>query len=171
MNGLVIRKESAKDVSGIRRVHETAFGQPAEARLVDALRDADAVTLSLLAELDDQVVGHILFSPAVVVSGYSESPAVALAPVAVSPEYQKQGIGSALIEQALTELRDAGHGLVIVLGHPDYYPRFGFVPASRFGISCPFDVPDEVFMVHVLRESAAPQGGGIVRYHAAFSDM
>lgn len=171
MSELLIRPEAAHDVAAIRQVNEKAFGRPAEARLVDALRASGAALLSLIAEHDGEIVGHVLFSPAAVVSGDSETPAVALAPVAVLPEHQKQGIGSALIEQGLAELRDAGHGLVIVLGHPDYYPRFGFVPASRFGIRCPFDVPDEVFMVHELREGAAPQGGGVVRYRPEFDGL
>ncbi|MEZ6192884.1 MAG: N-acetyltransferase [Phycisphaerales bacterium] len=171
MSELLIRPEAGHDEAAIRHINEQAFGQPAEARLVDALRAGGGALLSLVAERDGMIVGHVLFSPAAVVSAEAETHALALAPIAVLPGYQKQGVGSALIEQSLAELRDASHGLVIVLGHPDYYPRFGFVPASRFRISCPFDVPDEAFMALELREGAAPQGGGVVRYHAAFSDM
>lgn len=171
MHELFIRREAEHDVAAIRHVNERAFGQPDEARLVDALRAGGAVLLSLVAERDGMVVGHVLFSPAKVVGERAETQAAALAPIAVLPGYQKTGVGSSLVRQGLAELRDAGHGLVIVLGHPDYYPRFGFVPASTFGIGCPFDVPDEAFMVLELRNGAAPPGGGVVRYRPEFDGL
>ena len=167
MSGLVIRREAAHDVSVIRHVNEQAFGQPAEARLVDALRAGGAVLLSLVAERDGMIVGHVLFSSAKILGDANETHAVALAPIAVLPEYQQTGVGSALIRQGLAELRDAGHGLVIVLGHPGYYPRFGFVTASRFGIRCPFKVPGEAFMVTKLRSDVVLPSG-MVQYHKAF---
>ncbi len=168
MDDLVIREESVGDVAAIRHINERAFGQQSEARLVDALRGDKAVTLSLVAECGGVVVGHILFSPAHVVAGEAESDVVALAPMAVLPEHQRSGVGSALILEGLARLRDAGHGLLVVLGHSEYYPRFGFVRASRLDIRCPFDVPDEAYMAIELREDTAPAGGGEVRYHGAF---
>jgi putative acetyltransferase len=166
-----IRLETHVDIPAIRRVNEEAFGQPGEAGLVDALRDHGAVTLSLIAEWEEDVVGHILFSPAHVVGDGVQADAVALAPIAVLPAYQRVGIGTAMVGRGLDLLREAGHGLVIVLGHPDYYPRFGFIPASRWGIRCPFEVPDEVFMALELREVSAPDGGGVVRYRREFEAL
>lgn len=171
MSGPLIRPETDDDASAIRRVNEQAFGQPAEALLVEALRENGASLLSLVAENDNQVVGHILFSPAHIKSDESETPAVALAPVAVLPDHQRKGVGTALILQGLAVLHDMGHGLVIVLGHPGYYPKFGFTPASRFGIRCPFEVPDEAFMALELREGAAPRSGGVVRYRPEFDAL
>jgi putative acetyltransferase len=164
-----IRRETDSDIDAVHRVNEVAFGQPGEAALVDALRENGADILSLVAERGGEVVGHILFSPAHVVSDDGEeTDAVALAPIAVLPAHQRTGVGAALIEQGLTTLREAGHGLVIVLGHAAYYPRFGFVPASMFSIRCPFDVPDEAFMAMELRKGATPDGGGVVRYRPEF---
>jgi putative acetyltransferase len=171
MKNISIRPEDPAERSTIRRINEQAFDQPAEAGLVDALRDHGAVTLSLVAERDGDVVGHILFSPAHVVGEHGEADAVALAPMSVLPEYQGTGIGTAMVSRGLEMLREAGHGLVIVLGHPGYYPRFGFVPATRFGIRCPFEVPSEAFLAMELREGAAPAGGGVVRYRSEFSDV
>jgi putative acetyltransferase len=140
---VVVRPESLGDISAIREVDERAFGRPAEANLVDALRARRKVVLSLVAVLDGRVVGHILFSPAAIESGAGLFPVVALAPMAVLPEYQRQGVGSLLVSAGLEECRRLGHECVIVLGHAEYYPRFGFVPASRYGIKSEFDVPDE----------------------------
>lgn len=161
---IVVREEQAGDVAAIRVVHERAFPQHAEADLVDTLRANGAVTLSLVAVLDDAVVGHILFSPATIEGEHGVAPAVGLAPMAVLPEHQRQGIGSALVAAGLAQLRASEHGLVIVLGHPEYYPRFGFEPARRLGITCTFDVPDEVFMAQELRRGACLAGGGLARY-------
>ncbi len=171
MNDIAIRPETPDDIPAIRRVNELAFDQPAEAGLVDALRDHGAVTLSLVAEVGGEVVGHILFSPGHVVGDHGEADAIALAPMAVLPKHQRTGIGSAMANHGLDLLRHAGHGLVIVLGHPGYYPRFGFVPASRYGIRCPFEAPDEAFMVIELREDAAPAYGGVVRYRPEFEGV
>lgn len=171
MTGLVIRLERSDDVTAVRRVNEQAFDQPGEAVLVDTLRDHGAVTLSLVAERDGDVVGHILFSPAQVVGDHGETDAVALAPMAVLPEYQRTGIGTAMVKRGLELLREGGHGLVIVLGHRAYYPRFGFLPASRWDIRCPFEVPDEVFMALELYGGAAADGGGVVRYRREFDGV
>ncbi len=161
---VVIREERSEDAPGIRRVNELAFARPAEADLVDALRDAGAVTLSLLAEREGRIVGHILFSPVTIESPEEAFPAVGLAPMAVEPGLQRGGIGSALVRAGLSALRAAEHEVVVVLGHPEYYPRFGFVRASGHGIRWEKDVPDEAFMLLELRPGALGRRGGVVRY-------
>jgi putative acetyltransferase len=123
---LNIRTETADDCDAIRRVNREAFGGEDEARLVDALRAGGHVRLSLVAELDGQVVGHVLFSELAIVNETRSVPALALAPMAVLPAHQNQRIGAALIRAGLEMCRERGHHIVIVLGHKGYYPRFGF---------------------------------------------
>lgn len=163
---LAIRDETPTDVDAVRAVECAAFARDDEARLVDCLRDAGAMTLSLVAALDDEIVGHVALSPVSidgVVSGV-----LGLGPMAVAPAFQCCAIGSRLVEEALVRVREWGHAGVIVLGHPDYYPRFGFVPASRFGLRYPAPVPDEAFMAAELVTGAFAGHAGDVRYHAAF---
>ena len=170
---IAVRHEAADDVAAIRLVNERAFERTDEADLIDALRAADAATLSLVAVLGQKIVGHILFTHVDVIAEHSRYAAVALGPMAVQPTYQKRVVGSKMILAALDELRQAGHGVVVVLGHPHYYPRFGFVPASRYGIRCPYDAPDEAFMALNLREgeAATERLAGTVRYHPAFDSV
>ena len=123
---LTIRAETSADFDAIRRVNRLAFGGDLEVRLVDALRDGGWLRLSLVAERDSEIVGHILFSELPIETPQGTLPALSLAPVAVLPEHQKQGIGSELIRQGLVNSRLAGYRIVIVVGHPEYYPRFGF---------------------------------------------
>lgn len=170
-NNCFIRSESPADGSAIHQLHVAAFGGPGEARLVDVLRAADALTISLVAELGDAVVGHIAFSPVEIVGERGSTKALALAPVAVLPEHQRSGIGSRLIEAGLAEARRLGWELIIVLGHHDYYTRFGFVTAQPHGILCPFEVPAEAFMVRELQPGALSRHQGVVKYHAAFSAL
>ena len=143
---LLIRPEIPADVTAIRHVVHHAFGRAAEADLVDALRRNGKTTLSMVAEDNGRVVGHILFSPVVIETSEGIVFGVGLAPLAVWPERQTEGIGSILVERGLIECRRAGHRFVIVLCHPEYYPRFGFFPASRFNIKSEYDVRDEAFM-------------------------
>ena len=168
---ILVRAETADDLGAVRRINEQAFDGAAEAELVDALRRRGAVTLSLVAEIDGEVVGHILFSPATIVSDGEQVPAVALAPMAVMPTHQRRGVGSRLVDEGLRLLSEAGHGIVVVLGHANYYPRFGFRTASELGIGCSYDVPDEVFMVRLLRENAWSDRTGTVRYRAEFDSV
>jgi putative acetyltransferase len=121
-----IRPETAADHDAIRHVNYLAFGQDAEARLVEALRDGSYVRASLVAEMDQQVVGHILFSDLPIVTKAGTVPALALAPMAVLPEVQNQGIGSALVRRGLEVCKEQGHQIVIVVGHPRFYRGFGF---------------------------------------------
>ena len=160
-----IRKETVEDIPSIRAVVHAAFGTAGEANLVDGLRCSGALTLSAVAVVGSRVVGHVGFSP-VTIDG--QHPALALAPVAVAPDCQRQGIGSALIRWGLDECRRLGHGGVIVVGEPAYYPRFGFTPASLFGIQCPFPVPPEAFMVLELSPGTASGSRGMVRYRPEF---
>ena len=165
-----IRGERKEDFEGVRRVNEAAFGQPAEADLVDALRSGGAATVSLVAEVKGQIVGHILFSP-VTVQGADDLKAVGLGPMAVLPEHQRRGIGSLLIRKGLEYCRKAGIQAVVVLGHPDYYPRFGFRRASSWGLRCEFDAPDEAFMALELIPNVLSGRSGVVNYHAAFKGI
>src|SRR5262245_41641306 len=167
---VTIRAENADDIPAVHRVNELAFGRPNEAALVDALRAAVAPHLSLVAVENGRVVGHIFFSPVSIESAESASSAVGLGPLAVLPEYQRQGIGSQLVREALRECQHAGWSVVVVLGHPEYYPRFGFVPASRKGLRCEWPVPDEVFMVTELEPGALGGRSGLVKYHPEFSE-
>ncbi len=166
-----IRRERPEDRAQVRWVNELAFGQPNEADLVDAVRSAGAATLSMVAVREGKVIGHILFSPVTVVSPSGDFPAIGLAPMAVVPDVQKCGIGSMLVRASLGELSRAGHEIVVVLGHPEYYPRFGFVRASTYGIRWEQDVPDEAFMVLELKPGVLAGRGGVVRYRSEFSTV
>lgn len=168
---IVIRAETIEDQSEIRRVNELAFARPNEADLVDALREKAAPIISLVATLDEKVVGHIFFSPVTVGSERAAITAMGLAPMAVLPEYQNQGIGSQLVREGLKECRRLGHDIVVVLGHPEYYPRFGFVRASLKGLRSEYDVRDEVFMVAELKADALGGRHGLVKYHPEFGKV
>jgi putative acetyltransferase len=141
-----------------------------EADLVDALRAQATPLMSYVAELDGTIAGHILFSPVTLLS-HPDLAIMGLAPMAVLPTLQRQGIGSALVRTGLDACRDMGAGAVIVLGHAEYYPRFGFVPASRFGIRSEYDVPDDVFMAIELIPGFLAPRPGTIRYHPAFGSV
>ncbi|MFF8961065.1 GNAT family N-acetyltransferase [Streptomyces sp. NPDC014894] len=161
------RPEQPEDVAAVHAVNAAAFPTPAEADLVDALRtDAEAWIdgLSLVAQAPDgTLAAHALLTRCHV----DGRPALALAPCATLPAYQRQGAGSAAIRAALEAARQRGESLVLVLGHADYYPRFGFEPASRWGIRAPFEVPDEAMMALVL-DSDQPVPSGVIQYADAF---
>lgn len=163
-----IRKESPDDIPAIRKVNQLAFAQPQEADLIDALRTADAITLSLVAIENSILVGHILFTPISVESDDESFTAVGLGPLAVLPSLQRRGIGSALVKASLDRLREKGQRVVVVLGHPEYYPRFGFKRASDFGIRWEHEAPDNAFMLLELSTGALQKKGGIVRFRPEF---
>ena len=164
-----IRAERSDDIAAIHTINESAFGGPAEADLVDSLRVACPDAVSLVAVSDDQVVGHILFTPVTIRRETGAPRGMGLAPMAVVPERQRQGIGSLLIKAGLEILRQQACPFVIVVGHPEYYPRFGFVPASRHGLVCQWEgVPDDVFMVLILDEAPMAGVSGIARYRDEF---
>lgn len=164
-----MRPEQPDDIAEVRAINETAFGGPAEAAIVDSLRKACPDAISLVAVEDNRVLGHIIFSPVVVSSGSEATQGMGLGPMAVLPERQRQGIGSLLVQAGIEALRERNCPFIIVLGHPDYYPRFGFVPASRHRLSCQWDgVPDEAFMILILDEAAMAGVSGTVRYRDEF---
>lgn len=149
---LRIRGEQPEDRDAIGCVHCKAFGGDDEARLVTELRALDEFDpdLSLVALEGDSAVGHILLSLVRIVRPEGELEALSLAPMAVIPERQRRGVGGSLIRTGLDACRRKGHSIVIVLGHPEYYPRFGFEPASRYGVMSRFDVPYDTFMLQIL---------------------
>jgi putative acetyltransferase len=166
---MLIRAEKAEDQIGVRHINTQAFDTDTEANLIDALRKSGIPLISLVAEENGELVGHILFSP-VAFEGHTCSISMAgLGPMAVAPAFQKRSIGSMLVEEGLRHCKNGGYAAVCVLGHPDYYPRFGFVPSVNYGIKSEFDVPVEVFMVKELREGALLDCNGIVKYHDLFN--
>lgn len=160
----IIRPEQQHDIAGVRRVNLAAFETAAEADLVDALRQQAQPFISLVAVEADEVVGHIAFSPATLLS-HEDLSIAGLAPMAVVPARQRRGIGALLVRAGLDELRRHGFDAVVVLGHADYYPKFGFVRASTFGLRSEYDVPDDVFMAIELNAGALRGRTGTIRYH------
>lgn len=167
---IYIHPETTADHEAIDDVNTKAFGRQAEADLVRTLRQEGALLLSLVAVCDEQLVGHIAFSRARLERMGASQEVMALGPMAVMPDVQRKGIGSQLVRAGLNALGAAGQGLIFVLGHPTYYPRFGFEPARRYGIACQFDVSAEAFMVCVLDEAhlEASAAGSTLIYHPAF---
>jgi len=168
---LSIRREVPEDIDSIRYVNEQAFGQTGEAGIVDKLRNRSAVTLSLVAVQGDQIVGHILFSPVIIESECANFEAVALAPMAVLPKYQRKGVGSKLVRAGLEECRRLGYEIIVVLGHPDYYPRFGFVLAKPVGVNCEFEVPERARMILELCEGVLAERKGTVKFQPEFNEV
>lgn len=168
---ITIRPERPEDREAVGRINRQAFGGDAEALLVEALRASPAFIpdLSLVALEGTEAVGHILFTRLTVRDAGVARPALALAPMAVLPALQNRGIGSALVRRGLEDARKLGHGVVILVGHPKYYPRFGFVQARPLGILPPFEVPDDAFLVLGLREGALEGFRGTVEYPPEFS--
>ena len=168
---ITIRPEGPEDSSQIRQVDELAFGQPAEAGLVERLREACADALSLVAE-DGVIVGHILLTPVVVEGTGRHLVGMGLAPMAVLPDHQRQGIGSQLVRRGLGILRERGCPFVVVVGHPEYYPRFGFEPASKHGLVSQWEgMPDAAFMVMVLDAHAMAGASGVAKYRDEFNEV
>jgi putative acetyltransferase len=168
---ITIRPEKPEDASDVRQVNELAFGQRAEADLVEKLRQACADSLSLVAE-DDAVVGHILFTPVVIESTERRVVGMGLAPMAVLPDRHRQGIGSQLVKRGLDILRERGCPFVVVVGHPEYYPRFGFAPASGHGLASQWEgVPDAAFMVVILDTHTMAGVSGVARYSDEFGEV
>jgi putative acetyltransferase len=170
---ITIRPETTEDYAAIHEVNLLAFGQEIEPCLVEALRESpDFIPeLSLVTIEAGQVVGHILFSPMVIETKEGAVPALTLAPLAVRPEFQNQGIGSELVRDGLERCRNLCHKIVVVVGHPAYYPRFGFYPARAQGLEAPFPVPDEAFLVLELAPGALDGVAGMVRFPPPFSEV
>ncbi len=164
-----IRREKPDDIDGIRRLNNLAFGQTMEGCLVDRLRENCRELLSLVAVNDEGIIGHILFSPVAIEARERRLPGMGLGPMAVLPRRQRSGVGKQLVERGIEKLKELGYPFLVVLGHPEYYPRFGFEPAYRFGISSQWKVPKEAFMVLFLDPQIMRSMTGIVRYRPEFS--
>ena len=169
-NEMRIRIAHAEDAAGIRAVNVSAFGTAAEADLVDALCERAAPIVSLVADDEGAIVGHILFTP-MTLDAEPELKVMGLAPMAVAASRQRQGIGAALVRAGLDECWQLGAAAVAVLGHAEYYPRFGFVPASKFGLRSQYDVPDDVFMIVEGWRGALAGKHGLLSYHPAFAEL
>ncbi len=166
---VLIRKQQSADIPQIREVNTRAFGQPDEADLVDKLRERCQDLVELVAVFGDEIIGHIVFSPATVECEERTVTGAALGPMAVMPRHQRQGIGTKLVTSGVSLLQQNNCPFLVVIGHPDFYPRFGFRPASRFGVQCDWDVPDAVFMMMVLAEEEMQGVGGRVKFRPEFS--
>ena len=170
--GFQVRPEDDADAGGISAVVRDAFGREAEAGLVDALRTAGALSVSIIAEGGggSAVVGHVALSPVTIGGADGVGRWLGLAPLAVRPDRQRQGVGAALTRAALAAADANGAGLVVVLGEPAYYARFGFSTARPLGLSLPWPVPEEAFMARLAPGAERPPAG-VVRYHAAFDQL
>jgi putative acetyltransferase len=166
---VTIRPETEHDRDAIFRVHSLAFGREDEARLVDALREGGFAPVSLVAQSAGQIVGHVLFSELSIEGREGLLSALALAPLAVIPEFQRRGIGSELVSRGLDLCRYQGHRIVIVVGHPGFYPRFGFSRALTRGLCSPYS--GESFMAAELAQGALRGITGAVHYPPPFADF
>ncbi len=168
---VVIREERPADAGVVYRLNEVAFETNAEARLVDALRVGGGLQLSLVAEVEGEVVGHIAFSQVTLTSGTVSLMGVGLVPLAVLPRYQRRGIGGTLVARGLQRLRDDGELFCVVVGHATYYPRHGFQQARPLGIRWEVPVPDDVFMIQELSHGSLQGVSGTVRYRREFDEI
>jgi len=167
---ITIRPETKNDYLAIREINDLAFKQGNESLLIEKLREtSDFISeLSLVAEYERKVVGHLLLYPVKVNGKDTKHTTLSLAPMSVHPNYQRKGIGSKLVREGLKRAKEKGYGSVIVLGHPEYYPRFGFSKASKFDIKVPFDAPDNAFMALELVENGLENVKGVVDYPKPF---
>lgn len=171
-----IRQEQQNEYRKTEEVVQQAFlheefSDKTEHELVKRIRECDAFVpeLSIVA-VDEEIVGHIMLSKIKIEKDGASVDSLALAPVSIATGHQKKGIGGKLIVAALEKAKELGYGSVVVLGHPEYYPKFGFKKASEWNIKAPFEVPDEVFMAMELRENALEGVKGIVQYSSAFAE-
>jgi len=169
---IIIRTEINSDFTQVHEVNFVAFGnREDEAELVRRIRSTSNFVpqLSIVAEVNEEIVGHLLLSKAEVVEGNNLHEVIVLAPVAVRPGYQKQGIGTKLINEGLKRCKELGFYIVLLIGHPSYYPKFGFKPARKYDLELrQFEVPDEVFMVCELKEDVLNNIKGELKYPSAF---
>lgn len=168
---LIIRQEEPRDYEAVRIINDKAFNQPVEGNIIETLRKSDAMILSLVAEHGNKVVGHIFFSEVSLDDHPEITGAMGLAPMAVLPEYQGMGIGKELVGKGIEMLKNRAAPLIIVLGHPEYYPRFGFEPASGYGLKCQWQgIPDEAFMVLILDREKMKNVSGVIRYREEWNE-
>jgi len=171
MTEITIRNEAPADHARVEAVEEAAFGRPGEAALVAALRASARPQLSLVAELDGEVVGHVFFSPVRIEGTGAPPPAAGLAPLAVAPEWQRRGAGSALVRAGLEACEGLGWRTVFLLGDPAYYGRFGFTLAAPRGLHYESEFFDSAFQCIELRRGALSDCTGYVRYQEAFAEL
>lgn len=164
---MMVRPEQGSEVAAIHAVHAASFPTDVEARLVDLLRDAGRLSVTLVAEVGGVIVGHVAFSPVTVASGATGA---GLAPLAVVTWYRRQGIGAALVRAGLEACRAAGFGWTVVLGDPAYYSRFGFRPATEFGLYDEYG-GGPAFQAIELVPGGLPVGAGLVRYAPEFAAL
>jgi putative acetyltransferase len=164
-----VRLAVAEDAAAVRDVNQHAFAGPVEARIVDALRDSPD-SISLVAIVDQQVVGHILFTPVTIDPPPAGVRVAGLAPMSVRPDFQRLGVGRELIRVGFGECRRHKYSAVVVVGHPEYYPRFGFLPADTWGLQYVDPVPREVFMATELERGALTGCAGLVRFRPEFAE-
>jgi putative acetyltransferase len=170
-NIVKIRVEKKSDFNAIKYVNDKAFNQPQEGNVIEKIRNTDSRILSLVAELDNKIIGHIFFSP-VEIEGHPEiKNGMGLAPLAVLPEYQKQGIGKMLIKEGISKLKKQSVPFIIVLGHEHYYPKFGFETAAKYGLKSQWiGVPDEAFMVMILNKDKMKNVHGVAKYREEWNE-
>jgi len=166
-----IRPEQARDFDTVRALLLASFGNEAQARLADRLRASGKIASALVAEEKERILGYIVFSKIVAGSEGGEVSALALAPLAVVPAFQRLGIGSALVSAGLERCRSERHSRLLLLGDPAYFARFGFAPAKRFGLKCPFPADENSFMAIELEPGAFASVSGTVRFGHEFDDL
>lgn len=169
---MIIRQETSHDFQAVYEINHLAFEQEGESQLIEKIRKGETFVpeLSLVAEQNEKIIGHILFSKIKII-GEQSSPSLALAPMSVHPDFQNKGIGSQLITTGLQIAKNLNFEHVIVLGHKDYYPKFGFQKASKWNIRCPFEVPDDHFMAIELEEGSLENKSGLVEYPPVFFEV
>jgi len=173
ISSVKIEVEQPEDIEAIHEINERAFGRSGEADVIDQLRQTSPVFLSYVARMEGRMVGHVLFTPANIVQEDDWTiSGLGLAPLAVAPEYQGLGIGSALCREGLKRISMEDFPFVIVLGHPGYYPRFGFEPANLYGITCSYhDVPEDCFMIRILNPQKMVGVSGVAYYRQEFDSV
>lgn len=164
-----IRNEKPEDIDRIRHINVEAFGSDTEADLVNTLRDSASPYISLVYDRNSQPVGHVMFTPVELACDTAGIQIIALAPLAVSPRFQNKGIGSLLVNAGIQRCKAESYDATVVLGHPEFYPRFGFVPSGKYGIKSEYDVPHEVFMILELTKNVLQGIHGTIIYHDAFA--
>ncbi len=168
MENSTIRNEIESDATAVRHVNLAAFETPEEADLVDALRNSAEGFFSQVAEQDGEIVGNIVFSPVELV-GFADAKIIALGPMAVLPTYQNQQIGTALVTAGIERCRTLGFGAIVVVGHPEFFPRFGFVPAENYQLTPEWELPPGVFMALPLDPEYLTGKSGLIKYQPVFS--
>lgn len=170
---LNIQQETAQDFNAVFELNKLAFGQENEPKLVELLRKSIAFIpeLSLVAWFQNQIVGHILFTKIKIVNNENDTESLALAPMAVLPEFRQKGIGGQLVNSGIEEAKELGYKSIIVLGHEHYYPKFGFEPAEKWNIKSPYDVPVNVFMALELTPNGLENTSGLVVYPKEFDTV